>query len=532
MSGDLTLLEVMGAGAALLDYDRDGDLDAYLVQGRMLGRGKDVSQATFPPRHPEPLSDRLYRNDLRVLADGSRSVRFADVTAASGLGELATGYGMGVATGDYDGDGWTDLYLASYGSNQLLRNQGDGTFADVTAESGTDDPRWSVAATFFDYDGDGALDLFVADYVDFSFARHHECTTPTGAPDYCGPLAYRPVPDRLLRNRGDGTFEDVSAASGILAAPGNGLGVVAADLDGDGLTDLYVANDQMANFLWHNQGDGTFREDALLAGCAVDREGLPEASMGVSAEDLDDDGDEDLFVAHLVRETNTLYLNDGAGLFRDRTTETGLGPPSLRFTSFGIGLLDLENDGDLDLLVTNGAVTRIEEQVAQGDPYPVHQTNQLFRNLGGLRFEDATAAGGPALAQSEVSRGLAAGDVDGDGDLDALLANNSGPARLLLNLAGQDRHWLGVRPVGTSGGEALGARVEVTSAGRGVTRRRVHTDGSYASANDPRVGVGLGDLARAGRLRVVWPDGPGIAWRELAADRYVSVYRPPAEDGR
>ena len=527
MSGELYFVENMGSGAGLVDYDGDGDLDAYLVQGAMLGPGKRIEDATFPPRHPLPLSDRLYRNDSSFAADGTAVVHFVDVTERSGLAGLAHGYGMGVAAGDYDGDGWVDLYVTRFGSNQLLRNQGDGTFGDATAASGTDDRRWSVSASFLDYDGDGRLDLYVANYVDFSFASHGECRDRAGALDYCGPSAYEPEGDSLFRNLGDGAFEDVTGTAGILAARGSGLGVIAADLDRDGRTDVYVANDQMPNFLWRNRGDGTFVEDGLLAGCAVNREGKAEASMGILAEDPDGDGDEDLFMTHLSEETNTFFLNDGQGLFRDWTIQTGLGAPSRGFTGFGTGFLDLENDGELDLIVGNGAVTRIDELELAGDPYPVHQPNQLFRNLGGLRFEEIGARIAAVGALSEVTRGLALGDVDGDGDLDALLANNAGPARLLVNGGGDRGHWIGARLL-VGHRDAFGARVRVRGGSPPDRWRRVHSDGSYASAGDPRVLVGLGASDRVEELLVRWPDGGQTRITGLPADRYVVLQRPGA----
>jgi hypothetical protein len=525
MSGELYFVENMGSGAGLIDYDGDGDLDAYLVQGAMLGPGKRIEDATFPPRHRLPLSDRLYRNDSVLAADGTSEVRFVDVTERSGLAGVATGYGMGVAAGDYDGDGFLDLYLTNFGSNQLLHNDGDGTFSDGTAASGTDDRRWSVSASFFDYDGDGWLDLYVVNYVDFSFADHGECRDRAGALDYCGPSAYAPVGDSLFRNRGDGTFEDVTGTAGILSARGSGLGVVAADFDRDGRTDVYVANDQMPNFLWRNRGDGTFVEDGLLAGCAVNREGLSEASMGVLAEDADGDGDEDLFMTHLAEETNTFFLNDGHGLFRDWTIQTGLGASSRGFTGFGTGFLDLENDGELDLLVGNGAVTRIDELELAGDPYPVHQPNQLFRNLGGLRFEEVGSESAAVGALSEVTRGIALGDVDGDGDLDALLANNAGPARLLVNGGGGRGHWIGARLL-VGRRDAFGARVRVGSGSPPDRWRRAHADGSYASAGDPRVLVGLGASDRVDEILIQWPGGGETRVTGLPADRYLVLQRP------
>ncbi|MFW6175792.1 MAG: CRTAC1 family protein [Acidobacteriota bacterium] len=539
MSGELYIVEVTGAGAALFDYDGDGDLDAYLVQGTMLGPDKELDDAVFPPEHPEPLSDRLYRNDTEVRPDGSRKIRFTDVTEESGVAELATGYGMGVAAGDYDNDGHVDLYLANFGSNQLLRNRGDGTFADATGAAGADDGRWSVAAAFLDYDRDGWLDLYVVNYIDFQYARHRKCTTSSGAPDYCSPLAYRPVADRLLRNLGPGedgtvTFEDVSARVGIAEHEGNGLGVVTGDFDGDGWLDLYVANDQMANFLFMNReapdrpAERAFREDAVLAGCAVNREGQPEASMGVDAADVDGDGDEDLFMTHLAGETNTFFRNEGDGLFLDRTAATALGPPGVERTAFGAGFLDWDNDGRLDVMVVNGAVTVIEEQARRGEAYPLAQPNQLFRNRGGLQYEDVTGEAGEVFRHLEVSRGLAFGDVDGDGDTDALLANNSGPARLLVNRVGQDRSWIGLRIVDGER-DALGAWVEIHREGAPPVGRRVRTDGSYASARDPRVLVGLGDEASVEKVVVRWVDGTAEEWTAVPAGRYTTLERGTGE---
>jgi hypothetical protein len=531
MSGELYFPEMTGQGGALLDYDQDGDLDVYLVQGHMLGPGKEIAQATFAPRHPVPLSDRLYRNDLAVTADGERVLRFTDVTEESGIARLALGYGMGVAVADVDNDGWPDLYLASFGSNQMLRNRSDGTFEDVTAATGTDDTRWSIGASFFDYDEDGWLDLYVVNYVDFSFAVHKDCSTPSGTRDYCGPLAYEPVPDRLFRNRGPGpdgvTFEDVSARAGIAAEVGSGLGVVTADFDGDGRTDVYVANDGRPNFLWLNRGDGTFSDAALLAGTAVNRAGQPEASMGVDAADADGDGDEDLFMAHLTGETNTFYRNQGGGLFVDDTVRTGLGPPSLPSTGFGTGFFDYDNDGWLDLFVANGAVKTIEALARERDPYPLHQKNLLFQGAGGGRYQDVSARAGAVFELSEVSRGAAFGDVDGDGDPDVLVTNNAGPARLLVNRVGQDRSWVGLRLLGRAGWDALGARAAVSLPGQPPLWRRVKTDGSYASAHDPRLLFGLGEAAAPVAIRVVWPDGATVEWTGLPADRYATLSREP-----
>lgn len=530
MSGELYFCEMVGPGAALLDYDGDGDLDLFLVQGSELG----VKAPLFPPQHPLPLSDRLYRNDLLIAPDGTHSVRFTDVTEESGLAALGTaGYGMGVASGDYDNDGRPDLYITSFGSNRLLHNEGPGAkgqvgFRDVTQETGTDDSRWSVSATFVDIDRDGWLDLYVGNYVDFTLATHKRCRAATGAPDYCGPLSYPPQTDRLLRNLGPGedgrvTFEDITRRAGIDTATGGALGVVAADFDLDGWLDLYVANDGVANQMWINLGDGTFSNQALLGGNALNRDGHPEAGMGVDAGDYDNDGDEDLFLSHLNQETNTLYRNVGGARFEDATISTGLGAPSWEATGFGTAFFDLENDGWLDLLVLNGAVKIIEALARENDPHPLHLPNQLFKNLGDGRFEEITAQGGSVFALSEVSRGAAFGDLDNDGDTDVVVANNGGPARLLLNQVGNRNHWLGLRLVGRGGRDMLGAWVEIVLPNKNSLWRRVSSGGGYASARDPRVLVGLGETESVREVRVDWPDGARERFSISEIDQYITL---------
>ena len=443
MSGEYYLAEIMGSGAAVFDYDNDGDLDVYLVQGAMLGPGKRLSDALFPPQADTPLTDRLLRNNLQVGEDGMPRLNFTDITAESGIRTVA--YGMGVATGDFDNDGWVDLYITNFGTNQLLRNNGDGTFVDVTEQAKVGDPRWSVSAAFLDYNRDGWLDIFVGNYVRLGLERFKPCRAPSSALDYCTPLAYEAQPDRLYRNRGDGSFEDVSERAGITRDYGAALGVAVADFDGDGWPDVYVANDATANQLWTNQKDGTFRNNALFAGVAVNMQGAPEGSMGVDAADYDGDGDVDLFMTHITRETNTIYVNDGQGWFEDRTIAIGLAAPSKGYTGFGTGWFDLDNDGWLDLFAGNGEVSIIDGLSNAADPFPLHQPNQLFLNDAGRRFLDVSDRGGPALALSEVTRGAAFGDVDNDGDIDIVVTNNNGPARLLLNDKGNQASWLGLR---------------------------------------------------------------------------------------
>ena len=514
-SGEYYIPEILGAGGAFLDYDVDGDLDVLLLQGSMLEAGRTPELSRFPPEAGQPLGHRLFRNDL--VPGGT--LRFTDVTEASGLSGPA--YGMGAAVGDYDDDGDPDLYLTGFAASVLYRNDG-GRFRDVTAASGAATEGWSTSASFVDYDRDGDLDLFVARYIDFTVAGNKKCFDAVGARDYCLPAVYRSVPDRLYRNEGGGRFSDVTEAAGILRADGPGLGVVAADFDGDGWPDLYVANDGAANQLWINRGNGRFEDQGLVSGTAYNAEGLPEGSMGIAAADFDADGDEDLFVTNLPRETNTLYLNQGKGLFQDATDTWGLGLPSATRTGFGTAFFDYDNDGWLDLFMANGAVTIVE--TLRGIAYPFHEKNQLFRNPGRAPFQETSQEAGPALARSEVSRGAAFGDVDNDGDVDVLVTNNNGPVRLLLNDAGGGQHWLQVRLRGTTDNtDGLGSRIGVVRSGVPTLWRRAHADGSYLSASDTRIHFGLGRGTDVAAVLVEWPSGRREAWLRPGADRLLTL---------
>ena len=517
MSGEFYLVENLGGGVALLDYDNDGDLDVYMAQGRMLGKDKTLEDAvTQPPKGP--LTDRLYRNDL-VMKDGEPSLRLTDVTEEAGI-EL-DGYGMGVAVGDYDNDGYPDLYITQYGPNRLLHNEGDGTFTEVSEAAGVADPRLGVSASFLDFDRDGRLDLYVGNYVAFSTEDNKVCYSPSSSRDYCSPRKYQEIPDRLYRNLGNGRFEDVSDVAGITREYGTALGVIGADFDADGWLDIYVGNDGMANQLWMNQGDGSFRNNALMSGTAVNMEGVAEASMGVTAADHDNDGDTDLFMTHLMGETNTVYVNNGDGWFQDRSVATDLASASKPYTAFGTGWFDYDNNGWLDLFAANGAVNIILSLVKADDPYPLHQPNQLFANTGDGGYRTVPVAeAGPPFELSFVSRGAAFGDLDNDGDTDIVVANNNGPARVLQNQIGARRHWLGLRLVGRHGREALGARVRLTREQGPALWRRVHRDGSYASASDPRVLFGLGDSTQVDAVQVHWPSGLVERWEDLKPDRY------------
>jgi hypothetical protein len=517
MTGKFYLPEITGSGGALFDFDNDGDLDVYLVQGNVLEPNTKPAVTMFPWRSPQPPRGRLFRNELGRPG----VISFTDVTEESGI--LATGYGMGAAVGDINNDGLPDLYLTNLGSNQMYLNKGAGKFVDVTKESGTDDPRWSTSGSFVDYDRDGWLDLMLVNYAEFSVTNSPNCYAATTAPDYCTPRVFRSPGNRLFHNRGDGKFEDVTVRARVDKEFGHGLGVVAADFNDDGWPDIYVANDGDPNQLWINQKNGTFVNDALLAGAAVNRNGQAEAGMGVDAADFDSNGTDDIFITHLMDETNTLYVNQGEALFEDRTREAGLAIPGRRFTGFGTLFFDYDNDGALDLFVANGAVQLLPQLVREKQPFPLGQPNQLFRNTGKAGFVEIGAEAGPDLQLLEVSRGAAFGDVDNDGDTDVLVTNNNGPVRLLLNQVGNRNHWLGLRLVGKTGRDMLGAQVDVVTGSGTNLRRRVRTDGSYLVGNDPRVLVGLGQAREVKSVRVRWPDGTSEEWKSVPVDRYTRL---------
>lgn len=508
MDGRLYYSEMMGGGVALFDYDGDGDLDIYLLDGHPLGAGDQPSG---------PIG-RLYRNGLTDLG----RLEFIDVTAASGL--EVSGYGMGVVAFDYDRDGWLDLYVTQTGPNRLLRNLGDGTFDEVASQAGVDIGSWSVPAVALDYDLDGWLDLFVGDYVDYSLATNKRCTDALGQPNYCGPLAYPPLADHLLRNRGDGSFEDISQSSGIASLKGRTLGAIAGDFDGDGLVDIYVANDGTANHLWSQNSVGGFDDRALLTGTGVNGQGIPEASMGVAAGDIDGDGDADLLLGHLTRETNTLLVNQGDGTFLDQSIRSSLGPASLASTTFGVSWLDFDNDGWLDALTANGAVKIIKQQAVAGDPHPLKQRNQLFRGRGDGTFEEVGLVGDPVWDLSEVSRGSAVGDLDNDGDSDVVILNNNGPARLLLNTLDDDDSWIGIEAL-AEGQSPPGTELRLQRADGRWLHRWIHLGTGYGSSDDPRVIFGLGTTSGAQQLVIRWPDGATEFWPAPQTGRYTRLER-------
>ena len=520
MSGEYYYPEIMAPGVGLFDFDNDGDLDLYLVQSQMLGKGKTIKDALFPPKGP--LKDRLYRNDLTVGADGKKTLHFTDVTEQAGI-NIQT-YGMGVAAADVDNDGFVDIYRTGLTEGVLLHNNGNGTFTDITAKSGTANKGgWGVSAAFVDIDRDGWLDLFVGNYLLYSVEGDIDCLSVTGQHDYCPPNSYRPQPSKLYRNKGDGTFVDITKTALVGGAYGPALGVSTADFNNDGWMDIYVGNDGMPNQLWINQKNGTFKDMAFLNGAAVNGQGNSEASMGVDAGDYDNDGDEDIFITNWLAQMNILYQNQGNAVFEDRKAASGLGAPSLAKTGFGTAWLDFDNDSWLDLMTLNGSVSMIEAQARAKDPFPLKMLNQLFRNLGNGRFEDVSARGGEPFKLLDVSRGAAFGDIDNDGDEDVVVGTANGPTRLFINNVGNKNHWIGLRLIGVGGRDMIGARVSIVRPSGPTIWRRSRSDGSYASANDPRVLVGLGTSTAPVTVRVQWPDGKMEEWADQAIDRWTTL---------
>lgn len=476
--------EIIAGGCALFDMDNDGDLDAYLVQSGSLIRTPDSEQPT----------NRLFRNDGKG--------RFVDVTSNSGADD--SGYGVGVTAGDYDNDGYVDLYITNVGANVLLHNEGNGTFTDVSELAGVDDDNWGCSAAFLDADLDGDLDIFVTNYVRWSIDSDITCRFHSGQIDYCSPNAYdAPVPDVLYRNNGDGSFTDVSIAAGLRSAFGNGLGVVCGDFNSDGLVDIFVANDQRPNQLWENRGNLHFEDVALLRGCAFDQNGEAKAGMGVTAVDIDDDVDLDIFVVNLRAETDSLYRNNG-NYFSDDTIEFDLGVVTKRYTRFGVGILDFNHDGWLDIFVANGAVLRLPQSTGNADD-PYAEVNCLLRGSSEGKFQEVFPTGGTSKLLLATSRAAAFGDVDNDGDIDILIVNKDAQAYLLSNIAPKQGQWILFRVIDEQSRDAIGAVISIWIGDRIITRE-VRRNYSYCASNDPRVHFGLGSATKIDRIEVRWPD--------------------------
>jgi hypothetical protein len=429
---------------------------------------------------------------------------------------------MGACAADYDNDGQEDLYLTNFGSNVLYHNNGDGTFSDVTEKAGVGFSSWGSSCAFADIDHDGYLDLFVVNYVDFAINNNKFCgSLVEGLRSYCHPNVYRGLPNVLYRNNGDGTFTDITLAAGVFSHAGKGLGIAFGDYNNDGWSDIYVANDSVANFLYRNLGNSTFSEVGLSAGVAVDENGLPKAGMGTDWGDFDNDGLLDIYVTNLNSQTNTLYRNNGGGLFTDVTWQAGLGEPTLPFVGFGTAFLDYDNDGHLDIVVANG---HILDNVSQSrDNITYAQRNLLFRNEGNGTFKEIGLSAGPGFGLEKVSRGLAVGDIDNDGDLDLLINNCNQTADLLRNDNHTKNHWLLIKTVGTkSNRDGIGTRLTLTA--NGVTQiREVKAGSSYQSQNDTRTHFGLGKASSVDRLELRWPSGTLDALKDLTADQIVTV---------
>jgi len=491
--------ESVSGGAGFFDADGDGDLDIYLLQS-----GSLVDPAKRLP------GNQLYEN----LGDGT----FRNITHGSGAED--DGYGMGLACGDYDNDGDTDLYVTNEGPDTLLRNDGSGRFEDVTAAAGLGQDGWGASTGFFDYDRDGDLDLFVVNYVDWSVETAIVCRGRMGE-DFCSPGWYG-APDRdvLYRNNGDGTFTDVTESSGIGSDYGNGLAVLFGDFDSDGWPDIFVANDATPDILWINRHDGTFVNNASIAGCALGETGSATASMGVTAGDLDDDGDPDLMVCNFAHEEDSLFINDG-GQFTHATTRAGLGSVSPHFTRFGMGWADLDNDGRLDLYQAAGRILR--GRSSHGDN-PYAEPNLLFRGLPGPRFREIRPRGGTRELLVAASRAAAFGDFDNDGGVDILVANMDDPPYLLRNVVPDRGGWITFRVIDEHGRDAEGATLSVRAGGKTITRD-VRTAYSYLACNDPRVHVGLGSVARVDEVTVLWVDGATERFGPFDAGRIVTLRR-------
>ena len=494
----------MGAGCGWIDYDQNGLLDLYLVNS--------APTRLYTPKNS--LRSALYRNN----GDGT----FTDVTARAGVGAEGL-FGMGVGVGDYDNDGFPDLFVLGYGRCILYHNNGDGSFTDVTAHAGVaNSGKWGSSAAWFDYDNDGLLDLVIANYVDWSPENNYWCGDKgPGLRSYCHPDVYHGQTPTLYHNNGDGTFTDVSGRSGVGRKPGNGLGVVTFDYDNDGWQDIFIANDHMPNFLFHNNRDGTFTELAYAAGVAVGIDGQFEAGMGVDAADTTGMGMPDLIVTHLDQQLARFYRNQGGGAFEDATFRSKISYATFHLSGFGTRFLDYDNDGKPDLFMANGHVLdnieRYHADTKYGEP------KLMFRNLGDGTFADVSAHLGPDFVAPRVSRGAAVGDFDNDGDLDLLVSNNGEAPQLLRNDGGNADHWLEIFLIGTkSNRDGVGAHVRVT-AGDLVLHEQRKGGMSYQSAQDPRLHFGLGQHEKVDAIEIVWPSKAVTKLRDLQANQIIAV---------
>jgi enediyne biosynthesis protein E4 len=500
-SAEKYLPETTGAGCAFFDYDGDGWMDIYLVNS---------GKCDFFDPDP-PLRNALYKNNR----DGT----FTDVTLKAGV--TAGGYGQGVGVGDYDGDGFPDLYVTQYGRSILYHNNGDGTFTDVTEKAGVAAPGWASSAVWFDYDNDGRLDLFVCRFVDFDKSKHLPCEADN-KPGYCIPRLYKPMASWLFHNNGDGTFTDVSKATGIGKYLGKAWGAVATDINNDGRMDLFVANDTTANFLFVNQRSGEFEEVGAQAGVAYSEAGRPRSGMGVDSADFDEDGWMDLFVANIDHEMYSLYRNNHDETFDDQAGKYGIASSTRLMSGWGLKFFDYDNDGNLDLFLSNGNPDDLIQVYHKDVDY--QEPLLLFQNTGkGLR--NISAQSGPVFAKNLSARGLALGDFDNDGAVDVLISTNGGAPLLLRNNAGKRNHWLGLKLIGTkSNCDAVGARVSYQAGD--LRRSRMKTGGgSFLSSHDPRMVLGMGQRSKIDWVEIKWPQPSGLVQRltDLPVDRYITV---------
>jgi len=504
-SGRRYIVETVSCGVALLDYDGDGDIDIYFVNGAPL-RGTAVEK---------PPADALYRND--------GGWRFTDVTAEAGVGD--SGYGLGVAAGDYDNDGDPDIYVSNFGPNVLYRNDGDGTFTDATAEAGVADGDFvGAGVAFLDMDGDGDLDLYSAHYVDFTYERHRIARF-NGHAAYVGPMDYRPTPDSLFRNEGDGTFADASAGSGIAGRKGTGMGMVCADADADGDTDIFVGNDVAGNFFWINDGEGRFREAGLERGVAYDFGGNAQGTMGVDCADYDNDGALDYYMTSYQQETATLYQNLGDGIFEDVTRLTGAGEGTLPHVTWGTGFADFDDDGDRDIFVACG---HLHDNVEMFDSVGRYEApNIVLMNVlaetSEARFRNVSDRCGDGLLVERSSRGAGLDDLDGDGDIDVVILNSRREPTILRNDSATGNHWVAVRLCGRRANrDGVGARVKVVAGDLSLIDE-VHAGRGYQSHFGTRLHFGLGRRDRIDKIEVRWVGGGTDVLERPAADRTVTI---------
>ena len=501
-SGQRYFVESLGSGAAFFDYDGDGDPDLYFVNGAAL----PGYQAAVTP------TNRLYQNN----GDGT----FSDVTVQAGVGD--TGYGHGCAVGDYNNDGYLDLYVTNYGPNVLYLNNGDLTFTDVTADAGVGDPQWSSSCAFADYDRDGDLDLYVVNYIEYSLEDNPWCgPKEKGIRAYCEPNNFPGLPDTLYRNNGDGTFTDVTRESGIYIPTGKGLGVVWGDYNNDGHPDIYVANDSTENFFFLNKGDGTFEEVGFMLGVAMSETGAEENGMGTAFGDMDNDGWLDLIVTNYQDQANTLYHNDQDGFFTDVSTASKTGAISFPFLGWATEFIDYDNDGWQDLFVANGHVHDNLEEIGQAGTYG--QRNLIFRNASDNTFTEISNQLGAGMLHEDVSRGGAFADYDLDGDIDIVVTNSNSPPRLLRNDGGNKRHWMSIKLNGTTGStDAIGARVTV-HAGDVSQTREVRSGTGYLSQNELKLLYGLGDSSTTASVKVQWPGGAKQQIENIAVNQSIII---------